>query len=80
MENKECTVKRVSGTHLKPYIAVQSGNERRNSSTKTSVEKKVKVLNWANWIVLLYGSSNLLRLWRTCANELYYEAKEMMKQ
>ena len=28
MENKECIVARVSGTHLKPYIAVQSGDER----------------------------------------------------
>ena len=28
MENKECIVERVSGIHLKPYIAVQSGDER----------------------------------------------------
>ena len=39
MENKECIVARVSGTHLKPYIAVQSGDERmlqkkRNDCTK----------------------------------------------
>ena len=28
MENKECIVERVSGTHIKPYIAVQSGDEK----------------------------------------------------
>ena len=76
--------KRVSGTHLKPYIhvAVQSGDEKdatkkRNDCTKASFELECEVskLNCSSiWEQL--NSSNFLRLWRTGANELHYEAKE----
>ena len=82
MENTLCIVERVSGTHLKPYIAVQSGDEKdatkkRNDCAKASVELECEVskLNCSSiWEQL--NSSNLLRLWRTGANELHYEAKE----
>ena len=78
-------MERVSGIHLKPYIAVQSGDEKdatkkRNDCAKASVELECEVfelgkLNSSSiWEQL--NSSNLLRLWRTGANELHYEAKE----
>ena len=40
-------MERVSGTHHKPYIAVQSGDE------KDATNKR----NWANSIALIYGNS-----------------------
>ena len=44
MENKECIVERVSGTHLKPYIAVQSGDEK--DATKREMIAQKPLLNW----------------------------------
>ena len=86
IENKECTVERVSGTYLKPYIAVQSGDERMLQKREMIAQKPVELecevielgkLNCSStciWEQL--NSSNLLRLWRTGANELHFEAKE----
>ena len=76
MENKECIVERVSGTHLKPCIAVQNGDEKdgtkkRNDCAKASVELECEVIELGKrncssiWEQL--NSSNLLRLWRTYA-------------
>ena len=66
MENKECIVERVSGTHLKPYIAVQSADEKdatkkSNDCAKASVELECEVskLNCSSiWEQL--NSSNFL--------------------
>ena len=49
MENKECIVEIVSGTHLNPYIVVQSGDEKdatkkRNYCAKASVELECEVI------------------------------------
>ena len=72
--------------HLKPYIAVQSGDERMLQKREMIAQKPVELecevielgkLNCSStciWEQL--NSSNLLRLWRTGANELHYEAKE----
>ena len=84
MESKECFVERVSGTHLKLYIAVQSDDERmlqkRDMIAQKPVELECEVIELGKlncssiWEQL--NSSNLLRLWRTGANDLHYEAKE----
>ena len=69
MENKDFIVERVSGTHLKPYIAVQSGDEKdatkkRNDCSKASVELECEVIELGKlncssiWEQL--NSSNLL--------------------
>ena len=82
---EECIMERVSGTHLKLYKAVQSGDEKdatkkRNDCAKASVELECEGIELGNlncssmWKQL--NSSNLLRLWRTGVNELHYEAKE----
>ena len=59
MENEECIVEMVSETHHKPYIAVQSGDEKdatkkRNDCAKAYVESECEVskLNCSR-----YGSS-----------------------
>ena len=45
MENKECIVERVSGTQLKPYIAVQSGDEKDAKKKREMIAQK-PLLNW----------------------------------
>ena len=78
-------MERVSGTHLKPYIAVHSGDEKdasekRNNCTNANVELECEVIELGKLdcssIYEQLNSSNLLRLWRAGANELHYEAKE----
>ena len=56
-------MERVSGTYLKPYIAVQSGDERmlqkREMIAQKPVELECEVIELANSIALVhvYGSS-----------------------
>ena len=49
-------MERVSGTHLKPYIAVHNGDEkdakREMIAQKILLHWNVKLLNWANSIAL----------------------------
>ena len=42
MENNECIVERVSGTHLKPYIAVQSGDEKDATKREMIAQKPLE--------------------------------------
>ena len=67
MENKECIVERVSGTHLKSYIAAQSGYERMLQKREMIAQKPFELecelgkINCSSiWEQL--NSSNLLRL------------------
>ena len=55
-------VERVSGTHLKPYIAVQNGDEKdatkkRNDCAKASVELECEVIELGKLNCSVYGSS-----------------------
>ena len=45
MENKECIVERVSGTHFKPYIAVQSDDEKDATKKREMIAQK-PLFNW----------------------------------
>ena len=59
MENKECIVERVSGTHLKPYIAVQSGDEKMLQKREMIAQKRVEL----ECEVIELGKINCSSIW-----------------
>ena len=83
MENPESTVVRVSGIHLKPYCTpVKKGNDSctREERKNICIKEQPEVVDldkidsdrvWDRW-----NSPNLMRLWRSGADELRYDAHE----
>ena len=83
VENPESTVVRVSGIHLKPYCTpVKKDNDSctREKRNNTCIKRQPEVVDLdkidSDRVWKQLNSPSLVRLWRSGADELRYDAHE----